>query len=313
MLPAVSVIIPAHQKGGTIAATIESVLRQTVTDLEIIVVDDGSTDETRERVAACDARVRYVRQERRGVSAARNRGIREARGEFVAFLDGDDLWLPDKLERQLALLAREPAIEAVQCSAYLVDNQLRVVEARRCDPSQDTLLDFLQFRNLPGVGSTLLVRTARLNALGGFGEDLVILEDWDVACRLARHRLLKSLPDFLVLYRQHAGNRSRNIDIHVEPGFRSLGRLFADPTLEPEIRSQEADIRARFYAMLARGYLRNRQWPAGLRWSWRALRTSPAVCAYLLQPPAHRRQPLGTPMQISFAEPCPFGVIPGAS
>ena len=309
MAPTVSVVIPAHNKGSTIIPAIESVLHQTFSDLEIIVVDDGSTDDTRDRVKGFRHRVRYIHQERAGVSAARNRGIEESRGEFVSFLDGDDLWLPRKLELQLAALKRETHINAVQCSAYLVNNSLKVVDARLCSPAQDTLLDFLLFRNLPGFGSTLLARRSCIEALGGFGTDLVILEDWDMACRLARSGALRSLPDFLVLYRQHPGNRSRNVDIHIEPGFRSLGRLFSDPTLDPAIRAQEARIWARFYAMLAGGYIQNRQWQQGLHWAWRAMRTSPRVAAYMAGLPIRRmRRALDSPQRISFANELSFAV-----
>lgn len=307
-MPEVSVVIPAYNKATTIIAAVQSVLRQTFSDLEIVVIDDGSTDDTADRLGEIGNRVRYVRQDRAGVSAARNRGIKEAGGEFVAFLDGDDLWLPTKLERQLEVLDHEPQIHAVQCSAYLVDNNLEVVEARRCSPSEDSLLDFLFFRNLPGFGSTLLARRECIKALGGFGTDLVILEDWDMAWRLARLDALRSLPDFLVLYRQHPGNRSRNVDIHVEPGFRSLGRLFADPALDPAVRAREKRIWARFFAMLAGGYLHNREWCRALAWAWRALRTSPGVGTYLGGMPFRylarrhvRRQKLSFAEELSFA------------
>jgi glycosyltransferase involved in cell wall biosynthesis len=308
------VIIPAHNKGTTIRASIESVLRQTITDVEIIVVDDGSVDDTAERLRSPIPGVRYLRQEPSGVSAARNRGVREARAPYVAFLDGDDLWLPDKLERQLAVLEREPGIDAVQCSVYLVSNRLEVIDARRCDPAQDTLEDFLFFRNLPGFGSTLLARKSRIETLGGFGEDLVILEDWDLACRLARTGSLRSLPDFLALYRQHAGNRSRVVKIHVEPGFRSLGRLFADPALDAAIRRQEARIWARFYSMLAGGYLQHGQWREGLRWMGKALGTSPWVAPYFAALPARRLQRWLTRQERrSFGDQFSFAVLPGVS
>ena len=301
MGPTVSVIIPAFNKGATIAAAIESVRRQTFLDFEIIVVDDGSTDDTLKKVQGLGPGVRLLHQNRSGVSAARNLGIQEARGEFVAFLDGDDLWLPRKLEMQLAALAQEAGRDAVQCSVYLVNDHLRVLSSRPCTPKQDTLIDFLLFRNLPGFGSTLLARKKTLERLGGYGTDLVILEDWDLACRLAGSNALRSLPDFLVLYRQHPGNRSRQVEIHVEPGFRSLSRLFANPTLESDIRRQEARIWAHFYAMLAGGYAQNRRWQESLYWGWRALSKSPQVSGYFMGLPIRRlRQWIGSRQGMSF-------------
>jgi len=309
--PLVSVIIPAYNKASTIASTVESVLKQTFQNFEIIVVDDGSTDGTKEKVLSLGDRIRFFQQERGGVSAARNRGIQEARGEFVSFLDGDDLWMPRKLELQMNCLEWEKGRQAVQCSVYLVNNRLHAVGSRLCTPSEDNLLDFLLFRNLPGFGSTLLARRSLIDELGGFGTDLVILEDWDLACRLARSDALVSLPDFLVLYRQHPGNRSRKVEIHVEPGFRSLGRLFDDPNLPSSIRQQEGRIWARFYAMLAGGYVQNRQWKQGIRWGVKALIRSPRVSSYLAGLPLRWIQRTLTSQQgISFENQFPFAVLP---
>ena len=298
----VSVIIPAYNKASTIAATIRSVLRQTFQDFEIIVIDDGSTDDIRERLKEFGSRVRYFRQEKGGVSSARNRGIEESQGEFVAFLDGDDLWLPQKLEKQLESLRLRPERQAVQCSVHMVNDQLEVLRSLACSPREDRLLDFLLFKNLPGFGSTLLARKKLIQELGGFGTDLVILEDWDLACRLARRNLLFSVPDFLVLYRQHSGNRSRQVKIHVEPGFRSLSRLFSDAALPSEIRRSQAQIWARFYAMLAGGYVQNRQWKDGFYWATKALGTSPGVGVYFAGMPVRRLRRMVTARQkISFA------------
>lgn len=309
--PLISVIIPAYNKASTIVSTIESVSKQTLRDFEIIVVDDGSTDGTKEKVLSLGDRIRFLQQERGGVSAARNRGMEEAQGEFVAFLDGDDLWLPRKLELQMNCLEREKGRQAVQCSVYLVNNRLHAVGARLCAPAQDNLLDFLLFRNLPGFGSTLLARRSVIRQMGGFGTDLVILEDWDLACRLARSDALVSLPDFLVLYRQHPGNRSRQVEIHVEPGFLSLGRLFGDPSLAPSVRQQQERIRARFYAMLAGGYIQNRQWNQGIRWGIKALITSPRVSSTLAGLPLRWIQRTLTSQRgISFENQFPFAVLP---
>lgn len=308
---AVSVIIPVFNGDATVAAAIESVRRQTYEDHEIIVVDDGSTDETASVVMTFGDRVRYFRQENSGVSAARNRGLVEARGEYVAFLDADDLWLRRKLEKQVAILQGEPDVVAVQCSAYLVDDHLRAIEARSCSPAQDTCLDYLLFRNLPSFGSAALVRTARIQALGGFATDLRAIEDWDIVCRLARHGRVKSIPDFLVLYRQHAKNRSRNVDAHIEAGFRILSRFFFDPTLDPDLRRQEMRIWARFYAMLAGGYFRYGEWKHALHWARRAMRTSPRVGPYLVGMPIRRIQRVRLLWwKVSFADELSFAMKP---
>jgi len=275
----VSVVIPAYNASATIEAAIQSVLHQTYPYLELIVVDDGSTDETAERILAFGDRLRYIRQTHRGPGAARNRGIAEARGVFIALLDGDDLWLPEKLQRQLAVLQREPELDAVQCSAYLVNNALEVLEVRRCRPGRQTYLDALLFRSLPALASTLLARKRCLEDIGGFSTDRE--EVWDFACRLLRRHRLHSLPERLVLYRQHAGNRSHDLEIFRDSGVRTLQRVFADPILPPAIQRREMMIWARFYAMLAGGHVRRRQWRQSFQWTLRALIMSPMVLGYV--------------------------------
>lgn len=289
MNPSVSVAIITYNKADTVGAAIESVLRQTYTDYEILVVDDGSTDNTAGVVAGYGDRVRYLPKKNGGTGSARNLGIAEARGRMVAFLDGDDLWLPRKLELQMAAFDREPGILAVQCGAYCVDPSLRVFEKRVCRPRLDRLEHFLLFRNLPAFSSTVVVRKEAFERIGGFGTDLVILSDWDMACRLAAAGTLRSIPDLLVLYRHYPKNQSRDVQIHVDSGIRSLKRLFsADGPLPSGIRTSEPRIWAHFYAMLSGGCARNGDWPGALRWGLRAVRSSPRVIPYIAGMPLRR-------------------------
>lgn len=113
-MPKVSVVIPTYNRGYIVREAIESVLAQTFGDFEVIVVDDGSADDTAEKIAAIrDSRVRYIRQSNAGVSAARNRGVAEARGEIISFLDSDDLWKPEKLTHEVRFLEEHPEVPAV--------------------------------------------------------------------------------------------------------------------------------------------------------------------------------------------------------
>jgi GT2 family glycosyltransferase len=120
--PSVSVIIPTYNRASSLPATISSVVRQTLPPVEVIVVDDGSTDDTEEVCAALPAAVRYIRQENAGVSAARNRGIREATAEWIAFVDSDDTWHPAKLEVQLAALAANPEARWSASGCEVIDD-----------------------------------------------------------------------------------------------------------------------------------------------------------------------------------------------
>lgn len=305
----VSVVIVTYNKEDTLASAIESVLRQTFQDFEILVVDDGSTDGTSQIVGSFGSKVRYLPKQNGGTGSARNLGIREARSPFVAFLDGDDLWLPNKLELQMAAFEREPEILAVQCGAYCVNPCLEVLEERTCTPIRDTLLDFLLFNNLPAFASAVVVRRNTLLALGGFGEDLVILSDWDMACRLARAGTLRSVSELLVLYRHYPSNQSRSVDIHIESGEKSLRRFFKDPTLDRSIRRRESLVWARFYAMLSGGYLRNGDYPKAFSWTRKALATSWRVAPYVLGMPVRwmKRKTL-PPVERSFAKDFSYAV-----
>jgi glycosyltransferase involved in cell wall biosynthesis len=285
----VSAVIPAYNAEATVAAAVESALGQTVADVEVIVVDDGSTDGTRAAVESVDdQRVTVLRQANAGAAAARNTGIRHASGRFVGLLDADDVWLPQKLERQLSVMEGDRRVHAVQSGAFFVDAELRVMSERRCHPSGDALLETLRFQNMPNNMSTLLIERAKFDEMGLFDESLEILEEWDMAIKVARHCNLVSIEEPLSMYRVHPGNRSRNLAIHIEPGFKVLDRLFSDPTLPEHIRERKQEIHARFYTMLAGGAFRNHQWSECVAWSTKALRTDPGMLRYMAALPARR-------------------------
>ncbi len=280
--PLVSAVVPAFNAEATIRATLDSILAQTFAGLEVIVVDDGSTDATVDVVRQIeDPRVRLVEQPNGGAAAARNLGIHHARGDWVAFLDSDDLWLPHKLERQLEELEAS-GMDAAQSSVVFVDEDLTPLGVRRCAPSTDALMDFLSFRNMPAAMETLIVRRRLLEDLGGFSAELVILEDWDLMIRLARNGGVHNVMEPLALYRVHEGNRSRDLSIHIEPGLEVLERLFADPALPAHVHSQRKLVYARFYAMLAGGAFKVRDMREAIRWASRALRSDPRVAGHII-------------------------------
>jgi glycosyltransferase involved in cell wall biosynthesis len=279
--PLVSAVVPAYNAARTLRAAVESILLQTVGDVEVIVVDDGSEDDTADVARAiADSRVRLVSQANGGASAARNAGIRSARGPYVAFLDADDLWLPDKLARQLAVLRSRPDVHAVHCGATYVDDELRVLSVRPCHPWRDPLLDVLLFENLSAFPSTLLAERERLEQRG-FDTSLVMHEDWDLAIHAARHWSLEPIETPLTLYRVHRSNRSRNVERHLASGLRVIDRVFADPSLPRRIQSRRRTVYARYYTMLAAAALKYGQWRNGAKWTVTAIRTHPMACAFM--------------------------------
>jgi glycosyltransferase involved in cell wall biosynthesis len=284
--PLVSVVIPAFDAEATIGDALASALGQTLADLEVIVVDDGSSDRTAEVArSVAGARVQVLTQPNAGAAAARNTGIARSIGKYVALLDADDVWMPYKLERQIEILRGDDTVHAVQSGALFVDSALQVLSERRCRPSQDALLDTLRFQNMPNNMSTLVIERRMFEVMGTFDTSLEILEEWDMAIKVARHCNLFSIEEPLSLYRVHAGNRSRNLDIHIEPGLRVLARVFDDPTLPANIREREKEIYGRFYTMLAGGALRSRHWQACASWGIKAARTDPSMLGYMAELP----------------------------
>jgi glycosyltransferase involved in cell wall biosynthesis len=209
MNPSVSVVIPTRDRSPLLALTLRSALWQRGADEEIIVVDDGSSDETPQMVARVrDTRVRVIRHETsQGVSAARNTGIAEARGEWIAFLDDDDLWAPDKLALQLDA-GRSTGRAWVYAGSVNIDlhNQVR---GGSPPVSPERFMALLPSWNpMPGGCSNIIVRAKALADVGVFDTSLHILADWELWLRLSRHERPACVPRPLVGYRVHPGNIS---------------------------------------------------------------------------------------------------------
>jgi glycosyltransferase involved in cell wall biosynthesis len=203
--PAVTVVIPTRNRWTLFSSTaLRAALDQEEVEHEIVVVDDGSTDETSMRLAElAGPRVRVVHHERpQGVARARNRGIREARGEWIAFLDDDDIWSTRKLRLQLDA-ARAVRAGFVYTGAVWIDHEFRLVQGH-APPNPATLAPSLLRSNvLWGGSSNVLARTDFLRALGGFDERLSQLADWDLWIRLALAGSAAALDDVLVALLMH--------------------------------------------------------------------------------------------------------------
>jgi glycosyltransferase involved in cell wall biosynthesis len=211
----VSVIITAYNSERFLAEAIESVLAQTFRDFEVLVVDDGSTDGTGHVVRRYGASVRYIRQENRGQSAARNNGIRAARGEFIAFLDADDLWLSDKLERQMRAFTSFPAAGLVTGGLIMVDGQGKALKkvALPPYPGREALLERITVRGMTvATPSCVMARRECFTRAGLFDEQMHAAEDRDLWLRITRLYEAVFLPGFLIRYRIHDANIHRDIE-----------------------------------------------------------------------------------------------------
>ncbi|MDQ1535079.1 MAG: hypothetical protein QOF28_2840, partial [Actinomycetota bacterium] len=183
----VSVVVPTRNRGALLTRTVSNILQQSGPPIEVLVVDDGSDDDTAQYLAAItDHRVRLLRHVRPlGVSAARNRGVAAATGAWVAFLDDDDLWAPDKLALQLQALAQVPKARWSCTSAVVVDTRLRLLGWQRAPCGTDVSDDVLAHNPVPGGASTVMARRQLVLDVGGFDEGLSVLADWDLWVRLA--------------------------------------------------------------------------------------------------------------------------------
>jgi glycosyltransferase involved in cell wall biosynthesis len=208
-MPKVSVIIPTYNRASLLRHAIESVLGQTYDDYELIIVDDGSTDNTAEVVARNSSdKIIYVHQQNRGRSAARNHGIRIATGEYIAFLDSDDMFLSAKLESQVKVLDDNPAIGLVYSHAKNVDeNGDFLAYHYEGDFSGRIYPEMLFIKNNLITTPTVMVRASILSEVGGFDETLHICEDLDLWRRIARCHEVAQIPTALALIRIRAAER----------------------------------------------------------------------------------------------------------
>lgn len=204
--PLVSVIIPTYNRAGLVGRAIESVLGQTYQEVEMLLVDDGSTDDTGVVVKGfTDPRIVYIRHRaNRGGAAARNTGLRAARGEFIAFLDSDDRWLPEKLERQLDALRLALQCGVAYCAFVKTGSAgARLVENKNGDELEKLLLQ----RQFVITLSTVVVRRELLNAVGGFDELLPSCQDTDLFIRLLPLTGFVYVPEPLVVQDADSADR----------------------------------------------------------------------------------------------------------
>jgi glycosyltransferase involved in cell wall biosynthesis len=216
----VSVIVPSYNASRYISETLESVLSQTYRNFEVIVVDDGSKDNTPDIVADYarrDSRIRLVNQPNSGCGAARNRGIAEASGEFIAPLDADDVWYPQKLEKQVASLERNGENWGLTyCWSKSINERGEAVKPLCHWPISGNVFRALIYRNIIGNASVPLFRTSVVREVGGYRTraeqgGVQGCEDWDFSLRVAAKYLLDAVPDYLVGYRQISSTMSSNV------------------------------------------------------------------------------------------------------
>lgn len=213
--PKVSVIVPVFNGEKYIGAALQSVLSQDYANLEVVVVNDGSTDASLKEIGPFRdlPNIMYIEQTNRGVAAARNTGLAHATGEFVAFLDQDDLWLPHKIKLQVEYLMSHPEVALVHSDYSAIDSTGSPAHLYR-SPRWPTNVEGRCFKDLFIRNRlallTVMVRNAYLDRVGRFNEKLSSADDYELWLRLAWHYPFGYLPECLALYRLHDSNASSN-------------------------------------------------------------------------------------------------------
>lgn len=235
--PLVSVVVPAFNAGGTITETLRSISQQTYRTLEVVVVDDGSTDETAEiarRYCLIDPRFRVVSTHNRGVASARNEGIRVSAGAFIAFIDADDLWHPTKIEKQLStLLSAGPETALVYSPFRLIDSDGNVLASPHKYGVSGWVLHRHFYTNLVGNGSALVIRRNVLEEFGGFDpwlrdQGAEGCEDLLLQLRIAKRYRFAEVAEYLVGYRRLAGNMSSNAEQMIRSGILAVTKALSE-------------------------------------------------------------------------------------
>ena len=236
--PLVSVVLPTYNRAHLLRRAIQSILSQTYQHLEIIVVDDCSSDNTEEVAKSfCDERIRYVRnKERMGASFSRNIGIKVAHGEYIAFQDSDDVWLPRKLEKQMDAFKNSPReVGVVYTSFWRIDKD-RVVRIPQSNyrKSKDNIHERLLETNFIGT-PTAMVKKECFEKVGMFDETLPRLQEWDLWIRISRYYRFKHIDEPLVISYMQTDSISRNIGAHIQAQKRILEKYFEEISKKPKI------------------------------------------------------------------------------
>ncbi|HIK08598.1 MAG TPA: glycosyltransferase [Trichormus sp. M33_DOE_039] len=233
MKPKISVIIPVYNGEKTIGETVKSVLAQTFSLLEIIIINDGSTDSTLNIIESIDdSRLQVFSYPNAGLAASRNRGLSHANCEFISFIDADDIWTQNKLESQLkSLLSSEDTSVAYSWTDYIDENGKVVKSGRRVTNSGDVYSKLLIYNFLEN-GSNPLIRREALTSVGGFDESLAAAEDWEMWLRLAAIYKFAAVSEVQILYRLSCSSMSTNLTRQESASLIVIERAFSHQKAE---------------------------------------------------------------------------------
>lgn len=270
----VSAIIPAYNS-AYVRDAIVSILDQTFRNIEVIVVDDGSPGDAIRKICMDFPDVRYIRQNNAGPSAGRNRGIREAKGEWIAFLDDDDTWLPQKIEKQLQLIARLPVKERiglVYTGQYLFQDN--TVFGSKVDEADGLIYPYLLFGNFIGTCSSIIVPKHVFDKVGGYDETLICSQDFELYLRIAREFEIYSVHEPLIRYRTRPDQISKDPTLNNSDDAEILKRqkVHVAPELFEKVRNSHRRASSLRYKETAYDSLFRLKSRSGYwKWLWRSV------------------------------------------
>ena len=283
----VSVIIPNYNYAQYIREAVDSVLAQTYPSIEIVVVDDGSKDDSREIIESYGDKIKAIFQKNQGVSAARNNGVATSSGKFVAFLDADDVWLPEKLERQIARFDADEKIAFVHCSMTLVSSGGEIL-GEESDGQEGSVADeFLRFERgvVIGAASTGVVLRKVFDEIGGFDKRQSTAADWDFAYRIATKYKIGFVAESLVRYRMHGSNMHGNIKAMEHDMLLGYEKAFANGAT-----ADRYECYGNLHLILAGSYFYVGQYADFARHAFKSIWNRPSNFGYFARFPIRRLQ-----------------------
>jgi glycosyltransferase involved in cell wall biosynthesis len=232
----VSVILPAYNAMAYLPETMANLLEQTYPNFEVVVVNDGSTDNILEWIATIDdPKIRLITQANKGLAGARNTGIRQSKGEFIAFLDADDLWEKTKLAKQVEVLEQNPEVGLVYTWTHYINEAGEYTGRTVKYTSEGDVWQELTQYNLIECGSVPMLRRSCLKRVGLFDEEFThynVVEDWNLWLRIAAEYPFKVVPEALTYYRQRTTSGSKNWELMAQAYRLLFEKAFADAPLE---------------------------------------------------------------------------------
>ncbi len=262
-MPSVSIIIPVYNRTAVFKRAVESVLAQTYRDFELIIVDDGSTIDVK-KYLPIDPRIKFIKQKHRGVSAARNKGLKLAQGQYICFLDSDDRWLPKKLEKQLAYLRQHPEFVIAQTEEIWLRNGQRVNAMKKHAKEAGDI--FERSLELCLVSpSAVIIKKELLNEVGFFDETLPACEDYDLWLRITAKYPVGLLKENLIeKYGGHADQLSHLYPVMDKFRVKSIRKLLRESALLPRQRGQALNVLAQKSRVIAQGAWKRKKFLTGI-------------------------------------------------